>query len=635
MHQFKVILRWFTRKLSFNYYYFGLFFLLLLTINLIGVLTVEKGSYWVKGFFILYNVGQVLIELIGVVLVSIILKRYVHKWLYYCYIGLIFVFLLIQFVEAALVKLMDVSLQEALHIAFGADMKNFFELLRLSDIGMGVWFSLLILGIALPFLGVFLYKTLEKRSKQSKFAFRLDAALGILCAIPMILSFTDSCVFKNLSYKDYSAYKKALPWKGTFFKVPIQHLELKAPLKAPRNDPALLAQLSSYKTRISKKPNVYLFVVESLRSDYLNETTAPHLMAFKEAHIAPKTTVANANHTITSWFSIFHSAYPFYWAYSKNKTFQEGSLPLHILKQMGYKIHVYSSAQLQYYDFDQVFLGKNHCLADTLKLAPHYGSTSSSDSDTEIMNTFEQDFQNHSREGNVYIFFLDSTHFNYSWPKNFPQKFTPAQEVTWKHRLSSDLNVLKNRYKNSIAFVDHLFAQTVTALKKRNLYEESVIVFCGDHGEEFKEEGKLFHASHLSTMQTHIPIFYKLGTRKKQVNISSHIDIFPSIIDYIDRNNRFLTYLDGCSIFSTNRPSFAVIARYNSSAHPYEFSLCTEERSLLLRFDHKNSIFRSTSLNVLDVYSKKGVMPLSQEEMFEQFKPSLDSLFPVKGMKTD
>jgi hypothetical protein len=631
MLQFNVIIRWFTRKLRFNYYYFGLFFLLLLSINLIGILTIDKGSYWVKGFFILYNIGQLVIELIGVVLVSIILKRYVHKWLYYCYIGVLFVFLLVQFVEAALIKLMDVSMLEALHIAFGADMKNFFELLRLSDVGIGVWLGLLILAIILPFLGIFFYQILEKRSKQGKLVFRLDATLGILSAIPIILSCTDSCVFKNLSYREYSAYKKSLPWKGTFFKVPIERLELKAPLKAPRNDPALLDELSNYKTRVSKKPNVYLFVVESLRSDYLNDTTAPHLMAFKAANIAPTTTVANANHTITSWFSIFHSAYPFYWAYSQNKTFQEGSLPLHILKQMGYKIHVYSSAQLKYYDFDQVLLGKDHCLADTFKLAPHYGSISSSDADTEIMNAFEDDFQYHSREGNVYIFFLDSTHFNYSWPKNFPQKFTPVGEVTWKHRLSSDLSALKNRYKNSIAFVDHLFNQTVTALKKRNLYEESVIVVCGDHGEEFKEEGKLFHASHLSSMQTHIPLFYKLGARKKQVNISSHIDIFPSIIDYIDRNHRFLTHLDGSSILSADRSPFAVTTRYNSCAHPYEFSLCTEQRSILLRFDHKNNIFQSTVLHILDVYSKGNLTPLSKEEISQQFQPSLDSLFPVKG----
>jgi len=619
-----------SNKIPVNYLYFLGLFLLLFFASLCNILMIKQGGLRTKAFFLFYDLGELLLEFLGIVLVSILGKRWLKRGLYLLYIGGLFVFLLLQIIEIPLVQLMDLSIGEALHVAFGADFNNFVEFLRLSDVGLWAWYGVFILLALCPALGIYIYRLLEKLSARRMYALSCRTYFTAAFVIPLALMAIDGYVSPRLDYSKYSAYKKSLPWKGTLFKVPLPTLPVSHPLKPPVDPEEFLDKMVATAHPITKRPNIYLFVVESLRRDYLTDETAPHLMAFSKQYVTPKLALSGANHTIVSWFSIFHSMYPFYWSYANNSYFKEGSLPLHMLKQWGYQVHVYSSAQLRYYHFDEVMLGEKLHLADSFSLFPHQGMVTASDSDQKMMQTFEKDLDQHSKEGHIYVFFLDSTHFNYSWPKDFSEKFTPSEEITWKHRLSGQekaLNVLKNRYKNSIAFVDDLFGKTIDSLRKRSLYEESIVVFCGDHGEEFKEEGKLFHASHLSLMQVEIPLFYKLGNLQKQFALSSHIDIFPTIIDYLDPGNSLLSYFDGNSVLKPQTPSFGVVARFNSSSHPYEFLVHQGSHATLLRFGKKDDIFSAKQLKLLREYDFQEERSLRKEELVIERQKAINVLF--------
>jgi hypothetical protein len=632
----KKVLTFLNVKETFNYIYFGFFLIVLLSINTLHILTVNQGSSFAKWFFLAYSAGQILIETVICVLLSVILKRFASKIIYFFYIGCVFIFVLAQSVESILVKLMDLSFKEGLYSAFGADLANFIELLRLTEIGMSMWVIMLVVGIAFPFIGVGFYKITDKISCKKPLYLTRHAFFSVLIGIPLMLCSMDYTFSQKLLYTEYGSYKKALPWKYTFFKMDTNKIFLKTPLKEKPDPSLLLGEIEQQEFHKVKKPNIYLFVVESLRDDYVNEETAPNLIAFKQNYISAKHSFANANSTHNSWYSIFHSTYPFHWSYAKTPSLQTGSIPLNILKKMGYKIHIYSSAQLKFYGFDHVILGKNHALADTIKVFPHYGDKSASDTDREALEAFRKDSYLHEKEGNLYLIFLDSTHFNYSWPKDFPEKFQPADKVTWEHRLSNDINklaILKNRYKNSIAFVDHLFSKTMLHLKRLGVYNESIVVFCGDHGEEFKEQGRLFHASHLNPMQTQIPIFYKFGKSKVDLFVSSHIEIFPSIIHYIDQDVRFLKYFDGHSIFDSKKPNFAVTARYNACFHPCEFLLHNGSHYLMLKFDKKDHIYSSNALKILGYYEHLEEKKISTEEAIHSFKEAFHHLFEVDASR--
>ncbi len=64
-------------------------------------------------------------------------------------------------------------------------------------------------------------------------------------------------------------------------------------------------------------------------------------------------------------------------------------------------------------------------------------------------------------------------------------------EKHWQARKSrKEMHAIKNRYLNSIAYVDSLMKQMLDSLKEKGLYEKTLIVITGDHGEEFLDEGK-------------------------------------------------------------------------------------------------------------------------------------------------
>lgn len=625
------------KKEAFNSLFFASFFCILFSLNTIHLLTIVQGSFLVKSFFLLYALGQLLIETLALVVIGSLLKRYVWKGFYYLYIGSIFVFLILQTVESILVKLMDLSLIDAYYTVFGADFANFIELLQLTELGLHVWVVLFIILALFPGIGIVFYRFSHKICHRKNFGLKRAYMLHSFLLMPIALAIMDYNIHDKLSQEDYQSYKKTLPWKGTFFKVKADKIFLKSSLKGHLSSEEVLHATKQYDLKKQKKPNIYLFVVESLRDDYVTKETAPHLIDFKNRYIHADTALSSANGTHYSWFSIFHSQYPFYWSYKDNKSFQKGSLPLHLLKKMGYKVHVYTSAQLKFYNFDKVILGRNHELADSIKVCPHYGDRSASDSDQHVLSSFQSDTLQHEKEGHCYLFFLDSTHFNYSWPKDFPAKFTPAGDITWKHRLSNDSNnlaVLKNRYKNSIAFIDDLFHKATLSIKKSGAYEDSIIIFCPDHGEEFKEEGRLFHASHLSMMQTNIPLFCKFGSLQKKISLTSHVDIFPSILHYLDQDTRLLQYFDGQSIFDTTRARFAITGRYNTCLHPNEFLLHNGQEYLKLKFNADQHIFNATSLKILGQYQQGSKITQSYLQTIEQFQEPISRLFEIDFEKS-
>lgn len=65
-------------------------------------------------------------------------------------------------------------------------------------------------------------------------------------------------------------------------------------------------------------------------------------------------------------------------------------------------------------------------------------------------------------------------------------------------------------YDASICQLDSKVADFFTFLKNKNLYDDSLIVFTADHGEEFLEHGGLQHKSKLYDELLHVPLLIKL-----------------------------------------------------------------------------------------------------------------------------
>ena len=627
------------KNLTFNYIYFGVFFLLLLTFALCNIFISDKIISGTRIYFIIHAFFQSFLEVAIIAVIAWIVYRFFSKTIFYLYIGLTFFIGIIHVIDFVLLRMMNFSFFEALDFVLGESWTNFIEMLYASNVPLFWWIIMGICVLFVPFIGIGIYLLSEKLSKKHPLKLSFD--------------FTSSCIFSlflGLLIWDYSVspaihpdvgviYRKGLPWKCTFLKNDSPRIRMPRYLKRARREKRVLKNVIKANFQAKKTPNIYLFVIESIREDFITKNCTPSIYDFKHQNISFDLSLANANYTHCSWYSLFHSNYPLYWSYIKKKKWNSGSIPLYILKKMGYKIHVYSASGLKYYSMDEVLFGKNQFLLESFHQYNHIYPKQAYQADEEAMDELLSDLQDKkNHEKNVFVIFLDSTHFDYSWPENMESQFSPVANglsLFSSFVFQKNIEGVKNRYRNALHFVDNLFAKFTKSLKKQNLYDDSIIVVAADHGEEFLEHGHLFHASHLSQMQTEVPLYYKFGKNEKKAasnKMTCHMQVFPSILQYLTDRKDFSSFFDGQSIFEASNWPYVISARYNASRDPYEFFLHSGDEKITFRFHRPKRIFFCRKLEVQSLRKRDDdmILQINDEKLrnnLQQYKTALKKLF--------
>lgn len=618
-------------KIDINYIFFGLFLVISLIMGTLSVLTIKNAPFYAKIFFLIYSYGQSILEICLIALGAVILRKYFPKIIFYAFIGLSFIFFIIPVIDYAIFKVMDITFWEGLDIALDESLENFIEMLHATSIPFFIWIICGILALFLPVLGVFFYKICDKISNKKRLTIYEDHFIQIFFCIPLALFIWDFKASSTINPNLYSEYTRTLPWKFTFVQPKTLTIDSLVELKKPKTEKDILSLIDNKDLKVEKKPNIFIFVIESLRNDFITNEIAPTLYKFKQENISFERSLSNANGTQLSWFALFYSNYPFHWKYYKDINWSSGATSLHILKKMGYDINVYSAPELKYYSMIDLLFGPKACLAKSFYLFPHYHPKEACDSDIEALKQMENNLK---KDQNIYITFFDSTHFLYSFPKDYKTPFIPYADVENFNIYSSfdNIELIKNRYRNAINFTDTLLNSFFNKLKEKNLWDDAIIIITGDHGEEFNEEGHLFHASHLSSMQTNVPIFFKLGKNLRKIpsrKLVCHMDVFPSIFDYIFEKNIFEDSLFGESIFNETKFPFVITTRYNASRSPYEFFIHTENEKLTLRFKNKKEIFKNQHIQIISYKDKDDntIEISSKQKILNTFEKAINKIF--------
>ncbi len=97
-----------------------------------------------------------------------------------------------------------------------------------------------------------------------------------------------------------------------------------------------------------------------------------------------------------------------------------------------------------------------------------------------------------------------------------------------------DAERLHHLYRSEVAFLDTKLAPFVTWLKDSGHYDDTLIVFTADHGEEFAEHGGFWHGTTLYDEQVHVPLIVK---QPRQVDAGVRVpwqvqslDVAPSVV---------------------------------------------------------------------------------------------------------
>jgi hypothetical protein len=435
-------------KFSINYLYFGFLFAILALLHAFHVCLIAESSSLSKYYFLAYALGQCFLEVFLLMWIASWMRLRHPKLFTFSFVLLSFVLVLSQLIDFPLVRLMDMSIWWGIDCVTDETLSNFVEMLQASNVSLMTWLLSGVGAILLLGFGVFAFYFLERFSKRKKVRLSPMTALKTVCVTLTVLMVIDIEVTPSLSTSALASYHKALPWKRTLFSPSFMAYSLPADLKPDAKSKVSFD--ASWKEATKKKalqaaettqilnnapldmtgstdlPDLFLFVVESLRSDFINAEVAPNLYALKQESIAPKLSFSNANATQNSWFSIFNSKFPFYFSATGKETNKEGCLPLSILKKLGYKIHVYSSARLTFYKMDEVIFGKGMHLADQFQFFREDPLFEAHHSDAACFKKIEQDITSSPQSGGrLFIVFLDSTHFEYSWPETMPTLFEP------------------------------------------------------------------------------------------------------------------------------------------------------------------------------------------------------------------
>ena len=88
-------------------------------------------------------------------------------------------------------------------------------------------------------------------------------------------------------------------------------------------------------------------------------------------------------------------------------------------------------------------------------------------------------------------------------------------------------------YDGEIEFTDQQLGRLFQELKAKGLYDKTVIVVTGDHGEGFGEHGVYFHGYHLYSAQTKVPFVIRVPglAPRKATTPAGHDDIIPTLVN--------------------------------------------------------------------------------------------------------
>ena len=94
-----------------------------------------------------------------------------------------------------------------------------------------------------------------------------------------------------------------------------------------------------------------------------------------------------------------------------------------------------------------------------------------------------------------------------------------------------------NPYAGEIAFTDHCIGQVIDKLKELELYDSTLLIITGDHGEMLGEHGELEHTYFIYESAIKVPLLVKLPGQKKGATVTQPVglvDLVPTLCSLLD-----------------------------------------------------------------------------------------------------
>jgi arylsulfatase A-like enzyme len=292
----------------------------------------------------------------------------------------------------------------------------------------------------------------------------------------------------------------------------------------------LLAGCSKQPTN-QEKPPIILIVLDTLRADHLgaygySRPTSPELDAFAASATLYEYAMSPAPWTPPAVASIFSGLYPTSHGMMPPKdreTARKASkrLPDEVLTL---------AERLKTSGYYTLGLSANPWISKTYGFAQGYDVFSNQvKARAEEVTNRALALLKLAPQGSspfLYVHYLDP-HDPYDPPAPFRTMFAPAPGYPPK------MATAIGRYDGEIRYLDQHLGRFFAELKAREMFDKSLIIIVGDHGEQFKEHGHHRHGFHLFNEEIHVPLIVKYPQQtqgKRVAHTVSSVDILPTVL---------------------------------------------------------------------------------------------------------
>ena len=280
---------------------------------------------------------------------------------------------------------------------------------------------------------------------------------------------------------------------------------------------------SSLQAAVKPQPNVVFITIDTLRADHLGcygykqiqtpniDALAAHGVRFERAYTPVPVTLPAHTAIFTGTYPTFSGMHDF----SGNKLSASQTTLASVLKERGYTTAaVIGSAVLdsrfglnQGFDFYYDHFDFNRLQESNLQEMERPGN---------VVADVALDWLGKNYKTSFFLWMhLYDPHYPYRPPEPY--------SALYKDR----------PYDGEIAFADSQVGRLIAFLKTKGLYENTLIVLTGDHGESLGEHGEKFHGFFVYNATLHVPVIFNLpgnSTAKTLPELVSLTDLMPTVL---------------------------------------------------------------------------------------------------------
>ncbi len=336
-------------------------------------------------------------------------------------------------------------------------------------------------------------------------------------------------------------------------------------LKVPASQGSFYYPKASLRFRAGgPRPNILIIPIEGARFDMLTPDVMPFLSNWSESNLVFREHFSTGNTTRYGIFGLLYGIYGSYWQRALAE--HTGPTLFKSLQGLGYKFRVLCSADMNYPELHST------CFVDVPGDITDQWQCERVERDVHMTDEFIKFLDRTPGAPFLGFVFYDASHQPYRYPPEhavFPTGGV-SDDINYIKiaRGEGDMALIKNRYKNSLHYVDGEIRRLLQALQQRGRLDNTLVFVMGDHGEEFREFGLFGHDSAFHRYQTqtlmvaHIP-----GESPRTISrLTSHIDVPATILSYMGVENPLSDHTLGHSLLDEHEPPFLFIANWSTAA---------------------------------------------------------------------